>query len=486
MFKFQYQKFTNLNTNDVYLIFIITILSFITRFWIIHNPECVVFDEVHFGNFTNWYTKSEFFYDIHPPLGKLVMFLFANLSEYDGLIDFEKNYGRNYNDPQYIILRITPAFFSSLCAPLIYLTVRFSSFSSISSFLSSFCFIFETSLLTEQRFILSDGLLHFFTCLFLCIYSFKCSLKPFTFKWNLWLILSGISLGCSCSCKNTSWGLIGFVGFVELFQILQIYKFFCIPLLEDLTYRCMTIYLPALLIYFLSFIIHFILLPFSGQGTGYLPEEMQKQLLLKEKKSSDIWIKRISSPNLYVRIITLAVNMHYGNMGITQFHPFQSRPIGWPLLTDIFVAFWTNGEFEVNCIGNVFVYYFSVISLILNLFAFKKLKWDISLRYFIGWCLSYFPFFLIPRSMYLYHYLIPLMIGCISIGISLDLFLNNYFKGIFLILICFLILFGFYLWSPYSYGTSHFDQKFIIWNDNWINGDKVHRKLLEESRKKLI
>ena len=119
-----------------------------------------LFKNLSFDNFTNWYTMSEFFYDIHPPLGKLVMFLFANLSEYDGSIEFSRYYAQSFHNYQYIILRITPAFFSSLRVPLIYLTLRFDSFSSCAAFISSFMIICDTSLLTDQRFILSAGMLH--------------------------------------------------------------------------------------------------------------------------------------------------------------------------------------------------------------------------------------------------------------------------------------------------------------------------------------
>ena len=36
------------------------------------------FDEVHFGQFTNFFMKNQFFFDMHPPLGKL-MFAFTGI-----------------------------------------------------------------------------------------------------------------------------------------------------------------------------------------------------------------------------------------------------------------------------------------------------------------------------------------------------------------------------------------------------------------------
>ena len=48
---------------------ILTALAFATRFWRLDEPPAVVFDEHHFGRFTNQYWKGEYFFDIHPPLG---------------------------------------------------------------------------------------------------------------------------------------------------------------------------------------------------------------------------------------------------------------------------------------------------------------------------------------------------------------------------------------------------------------------------------
>lgn len=42
-----------------------------------------MFDEYHFGRFTNQYNDRQFLFDIHPPLGKLVFFWVSRLTGYD-------------------------------------------------------------------------------------------------------------------------------------------------------------------------------------------------------------------------------------------------------------------------------------------------------------------------------------------------------------------------------------------------------------------
>jgi dolichyl-phosphate-mannose--protein O-mannosyl transferase len=156
----------SLSAVDVLLVTVLSLFSLSTHLWMIQHPDVVVFDEVHFGNFTNEYTNSHYFFDIHPPLGKLVMYLFSRFSQYDGSIHFIRRHGLPHINADYVSLRLTPAIFSALCCPMIYLTMRFLSFPCSASFTSAFLIACDTSFLAEHRFTLSDGMLHFFCCLF--------------------------------------------------------------------------------------------------------------------------------------------------------------------------------------------------------------------------------------------------------------------------------------------------------------------------------
>jgi len=475
MLKYPLQKPVTLDTLDCFLLLILTVISIGSRMWRIDHPDEVVFDEVYFGNFSNYYLKGIYFYDIHPPFGKLVMYVMAMLSEYDGSIQFEGRPSPKHDDSQYIILRLTPAFYGGLCAPLLYFASRFSSFSHTASFMAGFFSICDTSLLTEQRFILSDGMLHFFSCLFLAIFSYSMQKRPYTKEWVLWTVISGISLGACCSCKNTAWGLAVFAVGIHFIQVLQIHKKFDDLLMTDIVWRGLYLAIPSLVVFFGSFAAHFILLPYHGPGVGFMSDANRKHFINPQHNNSQILAKRIMSPSLLSRIISLFIDMHMGNMGLTQFHPSESRPHNWPLLTGRWVDFWNGHGAEIHCLGNVIVYYLAFFSIFPILAAYKKPNWVLGMRYVIGWSLSYFPFYLIPRSMYLYHYLIPLMIGCINVGISLDLWLPSYWRGFVGLILMAASLYGFYLWSPMSYGSLHHDNSYTIWIKNWMYGDEVFR-----------
>jgi hypothetical protein len=89
--------------------------GFVRRYWRISQPPGVVFDESHFGKFTQHYQRGTYVFDIHPPLGKITFaylgFLIGydnNLCQYDNIND---QYGPNC---EYWKLRCISAFFGSL------------------------------------------------------------------------------------------------------------------------------------------------------------------------------------------------------------------------------------------------------------------------------------------------------------------------------------------------------------------------------------
>ena len=475
---------SNLDSIDLILTFFLTICSLILRLWLIEHPSKCIFDEIHFGNFTNYYIENQFFFDIHPPLAKLIMYKIANLSEYDASINFQTALDINYTQPEYVQLRLTPSIFSSLCIPLVYISLRFSSYTKLSSLTSSLLLLFDTSLLVEGKYILSDGILHFFVCLHIGMISYTFSSTNMIDYNSFFHILNGLTLGFACSCKNTAWGLCVYDAYVYITSISKFlynkqYKAFFIKLFS----LGITLFLIAFSVYLISFIIHFILLQYGGPGLYYLSDDMQNQLILNSQVKAPINIARLSGLNIVFRTFKLAYLMHTSNMRIRKFHPSQSQPYNWPFLTGHDVGFWEDSEGNrVICRGNLFVYYIGFFSLIFCLLSFKNEKYFINLRYVIGWCFSYFPFYFVPRTMYLYHYLIPLIFCVSSVCPSLDLLQNHLkLKGFLSVIIIFICFIGFYIWMPLVYGKYSHGDYVQNWFTAWRAGDSFYQSMMYES-----
>ncbi|GFV94031.1 protein O-mannosyl-transferase 2 [Trichonephila clavipes] len=53
-----------------------------TRLYKIDNPDHVCWDETHFGKMASWYINNTFFFDVHPPLAKMLIGLSGKLTGY--------------------------------------------------------------------------------------------------------------------------------------------------------------------------------------------------------------------------------------------------------------------------------------------------------------------------------------------------------------------------------------------------------------------
>lgn len=98
-----------------------TLLSMITRFWRIGAANYVVWDEAHFGKFGTHYIKRDFYFDVHPPLGKMLVGLAGLLSGYQGNFEFKS--GVAYpEDVPYTAMRVMLASFGVALVPLAWFT----------------------------------------------------------------------------------------------------------------------------------------------------------------------------------------------------------------------------------------------------------------------------------------------------------------------------------------------------------------------------
>lgn len=107
----------------------LTVVALIVRFWRIGHPDQVVFDEVHFGGFANQYLRREYYFDVHPPLAKMLNAVAGLLVGYDGSFGFE-SIGDSYSETHvpYVGLRSFVAIMGGLTIPIVYATMRESGY----------------------------------------------------------------------------------------------------------------------------------------------------------------------------------------------------------------------------------------------------------------------------------------------------------------------------------------------------------------------
>ncbi|XP_060790023.1 protein O-mannosyl-transferase 2 isoform X2 [Neoarius graeffei] len=88
------------------LLTLLLLLSACTRFYKLTEPPHVCWDETHFGKMGSYYINRTFFFDVHPPLGKMLIGLAGYLTGYDGTFPFIKP-GDRYEHHNYWGMRGT-------------------------------------------------------------------------------------------------------------------------------------------------------------------------------------------------------------------------------------------------------------------------------------------------------------------------------------------------------------------------------------------
>ncbi|KAG7193524.1 uncharacterized protein KQ657_000592 [Scheffersomyces spartinae] len=283
-------------TSIVLPLMLTAVSAFIRLYKIEANPK-VVWDEAHFGKFGSHYIQHSFYFDVHPPLGKLLVALLGYLCGYNG--DFDFGSGQTYPDEvNYVMMRCFNCLFGILCTPLAYKTAVQSGFLTWSVMLITLLVVFEMLSLTLSKFILLDSMLLFFTVLtYYCLVNYhRLRLEDKLLKWEgiKWLLLTGFSVGCVCSVKWVGVFVTAIVGFYTIYDL--VLKFYQLSSLKvgkkkyktrELTktayllhwlLRVFALIVIPIVIYMTSFFIHFTILSKTGPGDGSISTLLQANL----------------------------------------------------------------------------------------------------------------------------------------------------------------------------------------------------------------
>ncbi|EDO30753.1 predicted protein [Nematostella vectensis] len=259
-------------------------LSLGTRLWQLSTPKHVVFDEVHFGKFTNFFMQHKYFFDVHPPLGKLLFAVTAYLSGYDGNFSFD-DIGQDLGEYEFHVslLRFVPAFLGGLIAPCIYEIVLELGCTQWTAGFAAFLIIFENMLVVQSKFIFLDGQLLFFSIAsVLCYLKFrKQSNRVFSSSWWSWLVLTGLSLTAACSTKYTGVMTLLVVGTMVALDYWKLIGDSSIPardLTQHLVARGSCLGIMPILLYLLQFYVLFALIYKTGPHDDMMSSAFQASL----------------------------------------------------------------------------------------------------------------------------------------------------------------------------------------------------------------
>lgn len=423
-------------------------LSIATHFAFFGRPAETVFDEVHFGKFISAYYTGEYYFDIHPPLGKLIIAGFAKLFDFEPEYSFT-NIGDKFPDNKYLVLRFMPALAGTLLPVIIFFLILELGMSRIAAFGGAMLVIFDNALLTQSRLILLDPFLLLFGFVSLLFY-FKSRRSLFAIRY---LLLAVIFAGFAISIKWTG------LSFVALPILIEAYfRLFkernCISFAQFIYF-----FLISLAIYLSVFILHFTLLPNPGPGDAFMKSNFRQYNLAK-----NIW--------------NLNMEMYKSNQRLGATHPYGSTWNTWPFMARP-IYYWVSGNSRIYLLGNPIIWWASTTAVVASLWLMIYILWlkfknseslsmiSKPLVFLLGgYVLNLLPFIGIKRVMFLYHYLVALIFAILMLVFLLDKTKNA--KRNFGILILSSVI-AFLFFSPLNYGLplSHWAYEFRVWFSSW-------------------
>ncbi len=419
---------------------VLLILFFIifSHFYHLGQPAEVVFDEVHFGKFFSSYLKHEYFFDIHPPLGKLIFAATGYVSKFQPTFDFNK-IGEPYPDYSFIWMRLIAAIFGILFPILIFLVLRQLKISFWIALLGMVIAGLESAFLVQSRMILMDIFLLDFGLLGFLFYLL--SENKSKYRWFK-LFLSALFLGLAVSVK---WTGLGF--FIAVLIYLLVNKGF-----RDLIKSGIFIFIIILIVYFSLFAVHFYLI--------------KQSIFIDAYKTTGFPLKFYTFGK---DTVNLNIQMFKANQSIKDSHPYSSKWYQWPLAYKS-IFYWSKDQKGIYLMPNKFIWllslfavFFSIIELtyfaikkflrkgLLDDDSYYKLKLVLVGAYLANWL----PFIFIGRVMFLYHYFIALIFAMIMLFVTIDGLKKGLPSKLFYAIVIFILgfsIFNFVYYLPKIYG----------------------------------
>jgi len=436
-----------------FLFALILCFGTVTHFWRITVPGKPAFDEAHFATYAMDIAERRPFFDIHPPLGKMIFavplffyspgifpeipFLTLEIKE-RRLLSLRTN--TEFESFPYAALRAESALFGIGLLAAFYWFILSLTRSRNAALWGMFFLAAENAFLIETRLVLMNGFFLFFGFLALALL-FREKPKPF---------VAGILLGLSLSVK-----LIGIV-----FVVPALLYF----LLKDRMRTMSRTILPFL---FTGFSVLFALwLAFIAFSAPFGSRVSFMRSLDPVFNKHAPFVPNDASP---VRKTAFTFFEFFRAMGISadkyvtgvEPHPAQSAWFMWPFMYKPFTYFYDD-SLKIALVGNPFVWATTTLTIIGGIISYlfrvvkKKAGMIPAKQLLIGsYLYALLPFAFIARPAFLYHYFPAYLFGIAFFAFTVTEHLETLAprkKRWLSVLIVFATLVGFAFSTPYTYG----------------------------------
>ena len=318
---------------DAVVLAVIAALSFASRFYQLDTPGRVVLDEVHFGKFVNRYWSGRYYFDIHPPVGKLILAALGWLGGHDPGFDFSNNGKAFDSESQFVVLRRASALFGAALPILAYLQLRVWRLCPHAAAFGAGLLLFEVMHVTQARHILLDSQLVAYQAAALLFASLLWTSKLESCARRLFFAAAtGIFSALGALVKVTGLAMVGLIILESAFALTLAAEQGPLEIAEVV---------PMAVAFSLTevaaFAAHFALLPRTGNAEGYNYDDYHSSAFRASLKGEDLpggggWGEDESTEplGLFGKMMELNYRMTERSAAIDVRHPAESRWTTWP------------------------------------------------------------------------------------------------------------------------------------------------------------
>lgn len=429
------------------LLWLLLAAGLLTRVVGLDFPGEVVFDEVHFGKFvTSYCCSGERFFDIHPPHGKLIVAGAAYIGGYNGEFSFD-HIGQLYGSAPVAALRIAPALAGVLIPVLVYLLLLQAGVSRSGAFLGGLIFVFDNAFVVQSRIISLDNML--IAAVLGCLSVYLAAWRRGGWLRYVLCAVSGCLAGFAVGVKFTGLAALGVVGVLMLFRV---FRAKTSRQFTSLVLCGLTILAMACVVYVGGWAFHFALLSEPGSG--------------------DAW--GVPTGHFVTDFVDVHKKMLDANYNLEQGHTYSSMWWSWPMMNRP-VFYWQNDGRSIYFLGNPVVWWGSfILGAVALVFSVMSLWFrDARVRsggwvFLVGYCIAYIPLMRVPRALFLYHYMVPLVFFLLFGLQWLDYVLRNRNRRVWYCSMAVAVVVMFVFFSPLAYGLRTPSwQALLFWFSSW-------------------
>jgi dolichyl-phosphate-mannose-protein mannosyltransferase len=431
------------------------LLGLITRFAVLAHSPTAAMDEIYFSQYVSAYFTHQYYFDIHPPLGKLLVAGFAALFDF-APVPLETKFDASFVDNNALLLRFLPCLAGALLPALLFFVARVLGLSLSAGFLAGLFVLLDNSLIAHSQFLYFDN--------FLLLFGFAALGLALRYRRTQKLthaLGAGVLAGLSVSIKWTGLTFLLMAGLFILWQGCRRRAIVASLLLAS----------AALISYTLIFGMHFALLPLSGPGDGFMSLGFQQTLI-----GNPHYRPEAMHPGFLQTLIETHKEMFATNQRVTGGHPYGSSWWQWPLawkpvyyLRDSFHSMSTPDS-NTYSIGNLVLWWSASAAVLISIglaitCRLRKQAAPMGTLFLLGaYLLNWLPFAGIHRVMFLYHYYCAYLFGLLLLAALLHRFAAPALLKTF---IAAAVVMFIYL-APLSYGLpidiSHYE---LSWLPPW-------------------